>query len=398
MAHRVGSFVVEPQFRHSASAPSNVNPAFHSVFSCRTDISYPARPPIGSRFSHDDTTAQRYVGDMSVPGAARAGTELQRAFYDAAERATLAPSILNTQPWRWRVRRSSLDLYGDPERQLPAIDPERRLLTLSCGGALQHACVTLRARGLEPEVDRAPESSDVNLLARVGIGGSHSVRSTDLALAGSIQLRHSDRRVIAARSPVTARDVDLLRRAAAGYGARLHQVTPDQKRFLAIAAEIAQAAERKDEPHQRDLIAWTDDRQAEEGVPIQTLVANVARPVPLRDFAGGGETGLHSGLGDDAFADFLILATPDDQREDWLRAGEAMSAAWLTATVNTIAVSVLSDVIEVPSARAIVRSLLPEPGIPQLVLRVGIAAHPTPPPASPRRRPETVIEVEDEKT
>jgi hypothetical protein len=130
-------------------------------------------------------------------------------------------------------------------------------------------------------------------------------------------------------------------------------------------------------------------------VPADTLVAKDARQVSLRDFAGGGETGLHAGLGDDTFADFLVLATTGDQRSDWLLAGEAMSAVWLTATAHTVAASVLSDVIEVPDARAMVASLLPVQSHPQLVLRIGIAAHPTPPPASPRRRPETVIDVDD---
>jgi hypothetical protein len=101
--------------------------------------------------------------------------------------------------------------------------------------------------------------------------------------------------------------------------------------------------------------------------------------VPLRNFAGGGEIGLHPGLGDDMFADFLVLVTPGDELDDWLSGGEAMIAVWLTATVNNVAVSVLSDVIEVPDARTLVASLLPEQGCPQLVLRIGIAAHPTPP-------------------
>lgn len=33
--------------------------------------------------------------------------------------ATRAPSIDNTQPWRWRVDRTSLHLYTDPGMQLP---------------------------------------------------------------------------------------------------------------------------------------------------------------------------------------------------------------------------------------------------------------------------------------
>jgi hypothetical protein len=370
---------------------------FHSANSRRIDISHSAGPPITSRLGRDDTPCPRYVGFVGAYGATSVRTELQRALFDAAERALLAPSVLNTQPWRWLVRRSSLDLYADSTRQVPSIDPQRRLLTLSCGGALHHACIALRARGLEPEPNRDREPGDLELLARIRIVGPHQVSGTDRALAGHIPLRHSDRRAIAARSRVSDHGVDLLRRAASEFGIGLHRVSTDQRQSLAMAAEIARSTQLNDESYQRELRAWTSDRHPTEGVPVETLVANIPRPVPLRDFAGGGETALHPGLGDDAFADFLILATPGDGRGDWLRAGEAMSAAWLTATINTIAVSVLSDVIEVPSARAIVTSLLPDPGHPQLVLRVGIAAHPTPPPASPRRRPETVIEIEDKK-
>jgi hypothetical protein len=331
---------------------------------------------------------------MRVSGSA-ADTELGRALYDAAVRATLAPSILNSQPWRWRVHRSSLDLSADPDRQIASIDPHRRLMILSCGGALHHAYVALRARGCEPDVSRTPDPAHPDLLARIRVSGPHDVRPADLAEAGGISQRRSDRRVIAATAPVPARDIDLFRRAAADHGVQLHLVTADQRPFLALAAAKAQSTQDSDERYQRDLVAWTDDRPRGAGVPVETLVANVPRPVPLRDFAGGGETALHPGLGDDTFADFLILATSKDEPVDWLRGGEAMSAVWLAATVNSVAASVLSNVIEVPGARALIASLLPHHGHPQLVLRIGVAAQPTPPPASPRRLAETMIDVDD---
>ena len=287
-----------------------------------------------------------------------------------------------------------LDLYGDWERQVPSLDPDGRELTLSCGGALHHACVVLRARGLAPEVDRLPNPADAGLFARLRVT-AHNTSRADIAQAAMIGRRHSDRRLIAATYPVSQDVVDRLRRAAEEFDVRMHRVTGDQRPILGLTAATAQAAQKQDQAYQRDLIAWTDDRPTGEGVPVDTLVADSARPVSLRDFAGGGETGLHAGLGDDKFADFLILATPDDRPGDWLRAGEAMSAVWLTATAHTVAASVLSDVIEVPDARALIASLLPGPEYPQLVLRIGVAAHPTPPPASPRRRPETVIELND---
>jgi len=50
----------------------------------------------------------------------------------AAETALLAPSIFNTQPWRWTIRSGRLELWGDRTRQLDTVDPDGRLLTLSC--------------------------------------------------------------------------------------------------------------------------------------------------------------------------------------------------------------------------------------------------------------------------
>jgi hypothetical protein len=317
-----------------------------------------------------------------------------RLLYESAAKATLAPSILNTQPWRWRVHPTHLDLYGDWARQVPSIDPAGRELTVSCGGALHHACVVLRARGLAPDVLRLPDAAEPDLLARIHVA-AHDTSRADIAEAASIARRHSDRRLIAATYPVSEEVIDRLRRAAETFHARLHRVTGEQRPILGLAAATAQGAQKGDEAYQGDLIAWTDDRPTGEGVPADTLVAKESRPVSLRDFAGGGETGLHGGLGDDTFADFLVLATAGDQPSDWLLAGEAMSSVWLTATAHTVAASVLSDVIEVHEARAMVASLLPVQSYPQLVLRVGVAAHPTPPPASPRRRLEAVIEVDD---
>ncbi len=45
----------------------------------------------------------------------------------------------NTQPWRWRIADDRLDLYADQARRLDVIDPDDRLLTVSCGAALHHA-------------------------------------------------------------------------------------------------------------------------------------------------------------------------------------------------------------------------------------------------------------------
>ncbi|MFD0598854.1 hypothetical protein ACFQZ4_46565 [Catellatospora coxensis] len=74
----------------------------------------------------------------------------------AAAAAAQAPSIHNTQPWRWRIGSRTADLYLEPSRLLPATDPDRRLATLSCGTALHHVQVALAAAGPQPKCNSFP--------------------------------------------------------------------------------------------------------------------------------------------------------------------------------------------------------------------------------------------------
>jgi hypothetical protein len=331
------------------------------------------------------------MGDTTSGGP---WAEVATALRQAAEVATRAPSILNTQPWRWHVHGEVLELDADRTRQVHSIDPQGRLLTLSCGAALHHARVALRARGWEPEVERLPDPLRPDLLALIAAREEHPPAPAELQLAGSIRHRHSDRRTVVADAPVGANRLNALRAAAANEGVGLHKVTSDQRTYLMLAAERAQEAEAADEQYQRDLTAWTDDRSRGEGVPRETMVSTDARPPGQRDFSRRGGAGVYSEGGSDAMADFLVLYTTGDAPPDWLRAGEALSAVWLTGTANDVAMSVLSDVVEVTGARTLVQRLLPDKGFPQIVLRIGINAESTPPPASPRRPPETMIDLD----
>ena len=70
---------------------------------------------------------------------------------------------------------------------------------------------------------------------------------------------------------------------------------------------------------------------------------------------------------------YAVLYGDDDEPESWLRAGEALSAAWLTATELGVSVVPLSGAIEVTATREALRGVLAGFGHPYLVLRLGIA-------------------------
>src|SRR5262245_36766735 len=96
-----------------------------------------------------------------------------RALREAAEQALAAPSIFNTQPWRWQISDDTLRLWADRQRQLLVADPEGRLLTISCGVALHHARVALAAAGHQAVVRRLPDPADDDLLAEIRVEGRH---------------------------------------------------------------------------------------------------------------------------------------------------------------------------------------------------------------------------------
>ncbi len=108
--------------------------------------------------------------------------------------AIRAPSIHNTQPWRWRLRGNVADLHADTRRQLYVADPDRRLLTVSCGAALHHARVALAADGLAAAVDLLPSKGDPTHLARITVTGPTVVTDAAVRLLHTIQIRHTDRR------------------------------------------------------------------------------------------------------------------------------------------------------------------------------------------------------------
>ncbi|MET7808827.1 Acg family FMN-binding oxidoreductase [Micromonospora chersina] len=329
---------------------------------------------------------------MSQPATRAEQTPTVRMLEAAARQALHAPSVFNTQPWRWRITSDTLELRADPDRQLAATDPDGRLLTLSCGAALHHARVFLAAAGWAVTVERRPDPVDPALLARLCATGPAHLDVAAARLVDAIPRRRTDRRAYGDRpvpEPVLAR----LRAAVEAEDAHLHIVRPDQMPMLAVSTGRAADAELADPAYREELRRWTDRPAGSgDGVPTATAVRPGPRRVPLRDHAPGGAAGLTAGADFDRGAAYLILFGEQDEPAAWLRGGEALSALLLTATAEGLASAPLSDAIEVAWPRRMMRDLLAGIGDPYLVVRVGWGPDDDLPPA-PRRTPADVIEV-----
>jgi nitroreductase len=308
------------------------------------------------------------------------------ALAEAAALARYAPSIHNSQPWHWRVRDGVLDLYLATDRTLAVTDPQGRLAVLSCGAALHHARTALAAEGLVVEVTRMPEDTDPTYLARLTVTGRHPVTPEAMRSVQTIAIRHTDRRPVTAE-PVTPDDLAKVTAAVRAEGTGVHVLRRDDVVELAAAASYAQRAEAADEAWRAELAYWTA-----AGIPDEVIPAEPTQTtVPSRDFGHPGT--LPVGADHDRAATFAVLYGAEDEPVSWLRAGEALSAAWLAATGAGLSVVPLSAAVEVPYTRDALGRLLGGIGRPYLVLRLGHVDPEQPGPVhTPRRSAGETVE------
>jgi hypothetical protein len=308
--------------------------------------------------------------------------------------ANRAPSVHNSQPWRWRIGPTSIHLFADPERALPATDPEGRDLRLSCGAALHHLRVGLLAAGMATTVHRLPNPAQPEHLAAVE---PHSgiPSPDDLALARAIETRRTDRRVFSSW-PVPSQTLDVVVAAADRQGARLTVLELESHRYTVARLIEHAAVEQALTPDLPEETAeWTGrSRGAREGVPAANVPAEPGGTVPVRHFAGGEQQQSLLGHYESDGTVLALLSTAGDGPVDQLRAGEALSAVLLTATRFGLATDPVSQPLEVPSARAGLRSdVLGGAAAPQVLLRLGWAPiSSTPVPLTGRRPLADTIE------
>ena len=329
--------------------------------------------------------------------------ELTRRELEAAVSWALrAPSVHNTQPWRWRIRPGAVELHADWTRHLPWTDPHRRDLYLSCGAALHHLRVALAAQGLAVEVARLPDPERSGHLATVTAtaGEPNSADHNAAALFPAIRLRRTERRQMSPR-PVPTGPLDRCVEQAHREGAELVAVTEPGMRARLAAAISAAAREQAVVPgYGAELAIWTRRYAgSRDGVSMENVAvppAGLVGSSPLRRFPLAGlrqpRQPATEGGPDDA-AELLVLLTEQDDELAWLRAGEATSAVLLSATLAGLATTPLSQPVEVGSSRSRLRyQVLGRSDYPQLLIRVGWpASRAEELPVTPRRDLRSVL-------
>jgi hypothetical protein len=304
----------------------------------------------------------------------------------AVQLACRAPSLHNSQPWRWVVDDSGLHLYVDRTRILHAADKSGRGAHISCGAVLDHLCVATAAAGWTASVERFPDPNNPDHLATFAFRPTSLVTGDQRRRADAIVRRRTDRLSFAAPRKWEYLN-PLLRNAIDATSVNLDVIADELRPELAEASRLTESLRMYDSSYYSELYWWTGHFETSDGIPQSSLLsADESNRVDVgRSFPVSAHNERADGIGQDQ-STVLVLSTDADTTDDAVRCGEALSAVLLECTLGGMATCTLSHLTELQASRNLIAHLTGRAAMPQLLIRVGEAqVLGELPPMTPRR-------------
>ncbi|MFG2561834.1 Acg family FMN-binding oxidoreductase [Streptomyces sp. NPDC048496] len=291
--------------------------------------------------------------------------------------AVAAPSIHNTQPWRFHVDPDSqvLEVRSAPERRLPLTDPTHRAQHLSVGAAVFNFRAAAVHLGWDPIVRLRPAVDDPDLLATVQLAAPTTEAGRQLPLRDlyqAVERRHTSRMPFTGR-PVPDTIVTEMISSARAEGAYLDVPDIVGTRHLLRLTQTAEARNAAHPARTAEGRTWitAPGADASYGIPLTALgPRDASGRMPVRDFTGALPVPRLPALRFERHAQVALLWTTHDRPEDWLRAGQALERVLLTATVHGVRTSMLHQTMEWPDLRTAMAGSRRR-CCPQLLIRFG---------------------------
>lgn len=297
--------------------------------------------------------------------------------------AVAAPSMHNTQPWRFEVNGHVIDVYLDGSRALPAEDTSGRAMRIAAGAAVFNLRCEAAAMGLDSWYGLAPYRHEPDLVARIVVEPAGTPDPHLARLAGQIPRRHTNRGPSTGVDLTSADRIDLMR-AAADEGAELTWLPQEQVAKVLDQVLMSELREIGDWHRSAERAHWVGGARSTDGVPSEALgPRSTGYPATVRDLGTAPRDRMRPQARFEAEPVIAVLSTAGDEPADQLTAGIALERVLLTATRDGLSASFLNQPLEFDDLRRAVQRTTGKPGFAHMVIRFAASV----PSGSTPRRP-----------
>ena len=272
--------------------------------------------------------------------------------------AILASNPHNSQPWKFRVDESRIDLFADTSRKIGTVDPYLREMYIGLGCALENLMLAAEANGYETRLTLMPDDADPAHAARIDLSPGRA-NSSDLYKA--IPKRHTNRAAYDTGRPVPSETLESLRGLvgdAPGVEVFWFAGEAERKKVGDLTIEGTEAfiadEEQSHDSHVWFRHDWTEIQEKRDGITI-----DAAGLSPLITTGGKMLSATTEAQSNDALltntkerhvptaAAFGIIAVRDDRdNAQRMEAGRLWQRMHLWATTKGLAMQPLNQINE----------------------------------------------------
>lgn len=278
--------------------------------------------------------------------------------------AILAPSCLNTQPWRFESQDGCIKIIVDKSRWRKIADHDQRELYISAGCALENLLIA--AEHFRYSHREIYGENGLAAIINLDVGGKPSAfRGPDLFDA--IPQRCTNRKIYDGKT-LPPEDLKRLQDVCVEEGLTLHLTADTEIKMKACELiKRAYAIQLRSPAFRKELGYWLG----------QCLFADswtkskIAQMVETNINVGKSRARKFSELTRSSMA-FGIIGSEKNDRFAQIEAGQVLERIWLQATSLGLGLHPVSQILELPELKEEILKLLPNPdACPQIAFGLG---------------------------
>ena len=319
----------------------------------------------------------------------------QKQLLEIIRCGTFAPSTHNSQPWKFKIKDSSILIFPDLTRRCPIVDPIDRELFISLGCLIGN--ISLAACKFGYKTDKQYFLSETSKDDYILLTLSESTDCQDLILFDSIQKRQTNRSVYD-KTNIPEKELFELRSFIENNDVKT-EIFTDKKYFDLLVDYITEGnrIQINNKQYRDELQSWIrySDSEAEEKLDglYTKAMGSASAPKGLGKMLFSLITTPEAQTANDTeritSSSAITVFFSDDNKTDWLTTGQYLQRYLLKLTSMGLKYAFMCQPCQVQGLRNDFAREFNHKGFkPQIVLRIGYAK---PMPHSPRRKIESVI-------